>query len=124
MAQRWGWVQSSRLTGDRCAPTNYYQGFVSLGTAEPVRDASQGAYWTLSFQESKPGPVYYKACVTHLDRPHVTRCYQRLTPASGARQDILVPVFVNDHPGRWRAGWYVHGRRVASWRFTVHSEGV
>jgi len=125
VAQRWGWVQSSRLTGDPCAPRNYYHGFVSLG-AEPVRDASQGAPWLLSFQESKPGPVEYKACVTHLDRPHVTRCYRRTSPASGARQDIFVAIFVNDRGGlgRWRAVWYVHGRRVASWRFMVHSEGV
>ena len=100
-----------------------YRGFVSLlGT--PERDASQGAGWTLSFRERAEGRVRYKACLKHLGNG-TTRCYRRRTPASG-RQDIFVALFVNDvgGPGRWRARWFVRGRRVAAWRFTVRPEST
>ncbi len=33
-------------------------------------------------------------------------------------------LYVNDvgGPGRWRARWFVRGRRVAQWRFRARSE--
>ena len=98
-----------------------YRGFVSL-FGKPVRDASQGAAWTLSFRETADGRVRYKTCLRHLGNGS-TRCYKRRTPSSG-RQDLFVARYVNDvgGPGRWRARWFVRGRRVSEWRFTVRPE--
>lgn len=98
-----------------------YRGFVSL-FGEPVRNASQGAGWTLSFRERARGRVRYKTCLRHLGNGS-TRCYKRRTPSSG-RQDLFVARYVNDvgGPGSWRARWFVRGRRVGEWRFTVRPE--
>ena len=112
-------AQGAAAPADVSAKT--YRGFVSL-SGTPERDASQGAAWTLSFRERARGRVRYKTCLKHLGNG-TTRCYRRRTPASG-RQDLFVARFVNDvgGPGRWRARWFVRGRRVAEWKFRVRPE--
>jgi len=108
--------------GEVRASAPKYRGFVTVGRG-PTHVGAQGNAWTLVFRERAAGSVPFKACVKHLDRPRVSRCWRGRTGASGSSRQF-VALYVNDTGGvgRWRARWFVRGRRVAGWRFVVRPE--
>jgi hypothetical protein len=102
-----------------------YTGYVTvLGGAGPRHGGSQGDGWTLVFASRQRGAVRYQACAQWL-AGSARRCWSA-TATQNRQSRILVALFVNDEggPGPWLVTWRVGGRQVASWRFTVTSEGV
>jgi hypothetical protein len=100
-----------------------YDGYISLFGSGPVHEGSQGAGWTASFRERRRGRVRYRVCLKHTNSPKVKRCWRGRTGRRG-RSEIFVARFVNDRggPGRWRATWRRHGRRVDAFEFKVRPE--
>ena len=101
-------------------PTN--EGTMTLG-AGPVRSGSQGALWQSRFVERRRGRVTYTACVVSLTRKGYSTCMVGRTGKSGTSRRTFAE-FVNQQPGRWAVRFFITGRQVAGWRFTVRSEGV
>jgi hypothetical protein len=102
-----------------------YTGYVTvLGGAGPTHSGSQGDGWTLVLVRSQRGAVRYRACAQWL-AGSARRCWSA-TATQNRKSRIGVALFVNDSggPGPWLVTWRVGARQVASWRFTVTSEGV
>jgi hypothetical protein len=110
------------MTGATTASASVYRGAMTNG-AGGVRSGEQGALWQSRFVEHKRGRVAYSACVIFRDARDVVQCKPGRTNARGVDR-VTFSEFVNMHPGRWVVRFFKLGHTLASWRFTVRSEGI
>jgi hypothetical protein len=108
--------------GARTSSASVYRGVITNG-AGAVRSGEQGALWQSRFVEHKHGRVEYSACVIFLDARAVVLCKPGHTNSHGVDR-VSFSEFVNMHPGHWVVRFFKLGHTLASWRFTVRSEGA
>lgn len=99
-----------------------YVGYLGDGSGRAYHNAGQGGRHLLILTDSNPASNRrYRVCLRGGDR-QVRRCFERRLRFGLGK--VGVSRLVNDRggPGRYRAAWYVGGRRVAVWRFRLTPE--
>lgn len=99
-----------------------YVGYLGDGSGRAYHRAGQGGLHFLLFTDSNPasnGP--YRVCLRG-GAAELRRCFTRRRSSGFDR--LNVSRLINDQggPGRYRAAWFVRGRRVAVWGFRLTQE--
>ena len=99
-----------------------YVGYLGDGSGRAYHNAGQGGLHYLLLTDSNPASNgRYRVCLRG-GAADLRRCFKRRLRFGFGK--LNVSLLVNDQggPGRYRATWYVDGRRVASWRFRLTPE--
>lgn len=99
-----------------------YVGYLGDGSGRAYHRAGQGGLHYLLLTDANPASNRrYRVCLRG-GAAHLRRCFERRLRFGFNK--VNVSRLINDQggPGRYRANWYVGGRRVAVWRFTLAPE--
>jgi hypothetical protein len=97
-----------------------YVGYLGDGTGRAYHNAGQGGLHYLLLTDSTVGNGRYRVCIR--GGADLRRCFRRRLRFGFGK--VNVSRLINDQggPGRYRANWYVSGKRVATWRFRLSPE--
>jgi hypothetical protein len=99
-----------------------YVGYLGDGTGRAYHRAGQGGLHYLVLTDSDPASNRrYRVCLRG-GAENFRGCFKRRLRFGFHK--LNVSRLINDQggPGRYRAQWYIGGRRVAIWRFRLTSE--
>ncbi len=98
-----------------------YVGYLGDGSGRAYHNAGQGGLHYLLITDSAVSNRRYRVCIRG-GATHLRRCFKRQLRFGFNK--VNVSRLINDQggPGRYRASWFVRGKRVATWRFRLTPE--
>jgi len=98
-----------------------YVGYMGDGSGRAYEVKGQGGLHQLLLTDAEFSNRAYRVCIRG-GGGQIRRCFSRRLNLGFDK--VNVSVLVNDKggPGRYRVTWFVAGRTVAGWRFTLRPE--